>query len=59
MDEVSTGIDIEGPQYLHQFIFIYRNKKTTQEIAYILSKVLKEPEKIDNKENMKVFKLID
>ncbi|MGG3799607.1 hypothetical protein [Metabacillus fastidiosus] len=43
---------------MHQFVFHYRNKETTQQINYILSKVLKEPK--DNevlKDGKKEYKL--
>ncbi|EDL65307.1 hypothetical protein BSG1_10063 [Bacillus sp. SG-1] len=45
--EVSTEIDLEVPNHLHQFIFYYSNEDTSQQLKYIVSKVLEEPE--DNK----------
>jgi hypothetical protein len=56
VNDVSTNIDLEVPEYLHQFIFHYRNSKTTQQINYILSKVLEEPEKTP-KDNVTEYKL--
>jgi hypothetical protein len=56
VNDVSTNIDLEVPEYLHQFIFHYRNTKTTQQINYILSKVLEEPEKVPN-DNVTEYKL--
>jgi hypothetical protein len=47
VNEVSSEIDIQNRDYLHQFIFHYYNEETTQQIRYIVSKVLDEPE--DNK----------
>jgi hypothetical protein len=58
VNDVSTNIDLEVPEYLHQFIFHYRNSKTTQQINYILSKVLEEPEKAP-KDNVTEYKLIN
>jgi hypothetical protein len=41
--EVSTEIDMEVPDHLHQVIFNYSNEDTTQQIKYIVSKVIEEP----------------
>ncbi|WP_138420917.1 hypothetical protein [Aquibacillus sediminis] len=43
VNDVSTEIDIQNPDYLHQFIFYYYNEETTQQVKYILSKELEEP----------------
>ncbi|MED4456117.1 hypothetical protein [Metabacillus fastidiosus] len=43
VNDVATTIDIAQVDYMHQFVFHYRNKETTQQINYILSKVLEEP----------------
>ncbi|NME07125.1 hypothetical protein [Psychrobacillus sp. BL-248-WT-3] len=56
VNDVSTNIDLEAPDFLHQFIFHYRNIETTQQINYILSKVLEKPEKVSN-DNMTEYKL--
>jgi hypothetical protein len=56
VNDVSTDIDLEVPDYLHQFIFHYRNTETTQQINYILSKVLEKPEKVPN-DNVTEYKL--
>jgi hypothetical protein len=56
VNDVSTNIDLEVPEYLHQFIFHYRNSKTTQQINYILSKILEEPKKAP-KDNVTEYKL--
>ncbi|MGG3889726.1 hypothetical protein [Metabacillus fastidiosus] len=58
VNDVATTIDIAQVDYMHQFVFHYRNKETTQQINYILSKVLKEPK--DNevlKDGKKEYKL--
>lgn len=46
VNEVRTEIAIDNPDYLQQYIFHYKNKQTTQEIRFILSKVFDKPEKI-------------
>lgn len=46
VNEVRTEIAIDNPDALQQYVFHYKNKQTTQEIRYILSKVMDEPEKI-------------
>ncbi|OME74116.1 hypothetical protein BK120_32090 [Paenibacillus sp. FSL A5-0031] len=46
VNEVRTEISIDDPYELHQYVFHYKNKQTTQEISYILSKVIDEPEKV-------------
>ncbi|MDQ0092077.1 hypothetical protein J2T12_005521 [Paenibacillus anaericanus] len=46
VNEVRTEIAIDNPDVLQQYIFHYKNKQTTQELRYILSKVIDEPEKI-------------
>lgn len=46
VNEVRTEIAIDDADVLQQYIFHYKNKQTTQEIRYILSKVIDEPEKI-------------
>jgi len=46
VNDVSTRIDLETPDSLHQFIFQYHNTETTQQINYILSKILENPEKV-------------
>lgn len=56
VNDVSTEIDLEVPDFLHQFIFQYRNIETTQQIKYILSKVLEKPEKAPN-DNVTEYKL--
>ena len=56
INDVSTSIDLEAPDFLHQFIFYYRNTETTQQIKYILSKVLEKPENAPN-DNMTEYKL--
>lgn len=56
VNQVSTEIAIDNPDALQQFIFHYKNKQTTQEIRYILSKVIDQPEKI-SQQGKQVFKL--
>ena len=56
VNDVSTNIDLEAPDFLHQFIFHYRNIETTQQINYILSKVLEKPENAPN-DNMTEYVL--
>ena len=46
VNEVYTEVEIDNPNYLHQFIFHYKNKQSTQEVRYILSKVIEKQEKI-------------
>ncbi|MGM0885115.1 MAG: hypothetical protein ACQEXQ_29240 [Bacillota bacterium] len=46
VNEVRTEIAIDNPDILQQYVFHYKNKQTTQEIRYIMSKVIDEPEKI-------------
>jgi|GEM_PF-6731310 len=46
VNEVRTEIAIDDADVLQQYVFHYKNKQTTQEIRYILSKVIDEPEKI-------------
>jgi hypothetical protein len=41
--DVETTIDIGPIDYLHQFVFHYRNEETTQQINYILSKIITDP----------------
>ncbi|RUT43984.1 hypothetical protein EJP82_18805 [Paenibacillus anaericanus] len=48
VNEVRTEIAIDNPDVLQQYIFHYKNKQTTQELRYILSKVIDEPEKISS-----------
>ncbi|MFE8701543.1 hypothetical protein ACFYKX_13140 [Cytobacillus sp. FJAT-54145] len=42
VNEAFSEIDLEVPDHLHQFIYYYRNTETSQELKYILSKVLDE-----------------
>lgn len=49
VNEVRSEITIDNPDYLHQFVFHYKNKQTMQEIRYILSKVIDNPEQISQK----------
>jgi hypothetical protein len=46
VNEVYTEIAIDNPEVLQQFIFHYKNKQTTQEIRFILSKDIEKPEKV-------------
>lgn len=46
INEVSTEVAMDNPDLLQQYVLHYKNKQTTQEIRYILSKVIDEPEKI-------------
>jgi len=46
VNEVRTEIAIDNPDVLQQFIFYYKNKQTSQEIKYILSKVIDKPEQV-------------
>ncbi|MRH43545.1 hypothetical protein GH741_12730 [Aquibacillus halophilus] len=58
VNDISTEIDIQNPDYLHQFIFHYYNEETTQKIKYIVSKVLDEPKDNEvSKENKTEYKL--
>ncbi|WLD94489.1 hypothetical protein [Alkalihalobacillus sp. AL-G] len=58
VNDVSTSIDIGPVDYLHQFIFYYRNKESTQQIKYILSKILNEPKENDfSREDKTEYKL--
>ncbi|MGG0857476.1 hypothetical protein [Metabacillus fastidiosus] len=58
VNSVSTTIDAEQVDYLHQFVFHYRNNETTQQINYILSKVLEEPKANHvSKDGKKEYKL--
>jgi hypothetical protein len=41
--EISTEINMEVPDPVHQVIFYYSNEDTTQQIKYIVSKVIREP----------------
>jgi hypothetical protein len=41
--DIDTTIDIGPIDYLHQFVFHYRNDESTQQINYILSKIITEP----------------
>ncbi|WP_336789675.1 hypothetical protein [Paenibacillus sp. MMO-177] len=56
VNEVRTEIEIDNPDVLQQYVFHYKNKQTTQEIRYILSKVIDEPEKI-SKQGKELFEL--
>ncbi|KRE70837.1 hypothetical protein [Paenibacillus sp. Soil750] len=49
VNEVRTEIAIDNPDVLQQFVFHYKNNQTTQEIRYILSKVIDQPEKVSEK----------
>ncbi|WP_214483103.1 hypothetical protein [Bacillus sp. SM2101] len=40
IDEKTTEIDIKKIDYLHQFSFEYYNSETTQQINYILTRIL-------------------
>lgn len=44
VNDVRTEIAIDNPDYLQQYVFHYKNKQTKQEINYILSKVIGNPE---------------
>lgn len=46
VNEVRTEIAMDNPYVLQQYVFHYKNKQSMQEIRYILSKVIDEPEKI-------------
>lgn len=46
VDDIRTEVAVDQIDELQQFIFHYKNKQTTQEIRYILSKVIDEPEKL-------------
>jgi len=46
VNEVRTEIAVDNIDVLQQFVFHYKNKQTAQEIRYILSKVIDEPEKL-------------
>jgi hypothetical protein len=46
VNDVRTEISIDNPYALHQYVFHYKNKQTTQEINYILSNVIDKPEKV-------------
>ncbi|MCA1066142.1 hypothetical protein QTG56_25355 (plasmid) [Rossellomorea sp. AcN35-11] len=46
VNEVSTEMDIKQVDSLHQFIFYYGNNETTQQLKYIVSRVV--GEKKDN-----------
>jgi hypothetical protein len=50
VNEVRSEIAMDNPDYLHQFVFHYKNKQTMQEIRYILSKVIDKPEEISQKD---------
>ncbi|MGP4072038.1 hypothetical protein ACTWQB_05735 [Piscibacillus sp. B03] len=54
VNEISSEIDIQRVDYLHQFIFTYYNSKSTQQINYILSKVLDETEDVDTEGKIEV-----
>lgn len=56
VNEVRTEVAIDNPDFLQQYVFHYKNKQTTQEIRYILSKVIDEPEKIEE-QGKEVLKL--
>ncbi len=38
-----TEVDIGVPHHLHSFVFHYVNEETTQELSYIVDKVIDEP----------------
>lgn len=46
VNEVRTEVLVDNIDVIHQFVFHYKNKQTTQEIRYILSKVIEKPEKL-------------
>ncbi|KRF06545.1 hypothetical protein ASG89_19000 [Paenibacillus sp. Soil766] len=46
VNAIHTEIAIDNPDVLQQFIFHYKNIQTTQELKYILSKVIDQPEKV-------------
>jgi len=48
VNEVRTEVQVDNIDVIQQFIFHYKNKQTTQEIRYILSKVINQPEKLSN-----------
>jgi hypothetical protein len=48
VNEVHTVIDNIMSGYLQQFVFHYKNKQSTQEIRYILSKVMEKPQKLSD-----------
>jgi hypothetical protein len=43
-----TEVDIQVPHYLHSFVFHYVNEETSQELHYIVDKVVDEPEDVDD-----------
>lgn len=55
VNEVWTEIAIDNPDVLHQFIFHYKNKTTTQEIRYILSKSITQQETVSKEGKKQVI----
>ncbi|OZB94088.1 hypothetical protein [Paenibacillus sp. XY044] len=51
VNDVRTEIAIDNPDYLQQYVFHYKNKQTKQEINYILSKVIGNPEEASKQSN--------
>lgn len=58
VNEVRTEIAIDNPDALQQFVFHYKNNQTTQEIRYILSKVIEQPEKVSGQDKQ-IVKLVN
>ncbi|ULO05539.1 hypothetical protein H1230_20980 [Paenibacillus sp. 19GGS1-52] len=46
VNEVHTEVSVDNIDVLQQFVFHYKNKQTTHEIRYILSKVMDKPEEL-------------
>ncbi|MDL5376302.1 hypothetical protein ACNOIU_02735 [Exiguobacterium mexicanum] len=43
-----SEIDIAKPHHMHQFVFHYVNEETTQELRYIVHKVVDEPDDMED-----------
>ncbi|MBD7971066.1 hypothetical protein [Paenibacillus gallinarum] len=56
VNEVRTEIAIDNPDVLQQYVFHYKNKQSTHEIRYILSKVIGKSEEI-SKQGKEPFEL--
>ncbi|NIK22437.1 hypothetical protein [Paenibacillus lupini] len=59
VNDVRTEIAIDNVDTLHQFVFHYKNKQTTQEIKYVLSKVIDESETASYVKGMKPLEVIN